>query len=70
MKTGGGPLVQVRVANVVVPVVVVGRVVEFVVVDVVVVVVVVVVGVVVNVGVEPVDSEECRCSVYRCKYSL
>jgi len=62
VKTGGGPLVQVRVANVVVPVVVVGRVVEFVVVD--------VVGVVVNVGVEPVDSEECRCSVYRCKYSL
>jgi len=66
VKTGGGRLVHVRVANVVVPVVVVGRVVGFVVVDVVVVVVVV--------GVDGVSNQSIIksvwCSVDRLKCSL
>jgi hypothetical protein len=56
-KTGGGPLVHVRVANVVVPVVVVERGVESLSSSLVVDIVVVVVGVVADV--EPVDNKEC-----------
>jgi hypothetical protein len=55
-ETGVGPLVHVRVANVVVPVVVVERDVEWL--SLFVDVVVVVVGVVADV--EPVDYKECR----------
>ena len=57
-------------ANVVVPVVVVGRVVEFVVVDVVVVDVVVVVVVVVDGVSNQSMIKSVGCSVYRFKYSL